>query len=75
MPLPEGSREDNRWIPEEFKDLTDEEKQGIIASYYTSVEYMDKNLGVVLDRIENAGLSDDTIVVYIGDQGYLLNNS
>jgi arylsulfatase A-like enzyme len=74
MPLPSGSLEDDRWIPEVFKDLTETEKKGIISSYYTSVEYLDKNVGLVLDALEKAGLKENTLVVYVGDHGYLLND-
>lgn len=74
VPLPQGSPEDDRFIPEIFKDLTEEEKRGIIASYYTSVEYMDKNVGIVLDGIDKLGLRERTLVLYLSDQGYLLNN-
>lgn len=73
MPLPSGSAEDDRWIPEKFRDLTDDERRGIIASYYTSTEYMDKNIGLVLDAIESQGFEDNTVVIYISDNGYLLN--
>lgn len=73
MPLPSGSPEDDRWIPEKFRDLTEEERRGIIASYYTSTEYLDKNIGLVLDAIESQGLEDNTLVLYISDNGYLLN--
>ena len=74
MPIPEGSPEDDRWIPAIFKDLTKEEKQGIIASYYTSVEHMDKNVGLILNKIKELGLDKNTLVIYIGDQGYLLGD-
>lgn len=74
MPLPTGSPQDDRWIPAVFKDLTETEKKGIISSYYTSVEYLDKNVGLVLDALEKAGLSENTLVIYVGDHGYLLND-
>ncbi len=74
MPLPEGSPEDDRWIPERFRNLTERERRGIIASYYTSVEYMDSNVGRVMDALEKQGILDETLVVYLGDQGYLLND-
>lgn len=74
MPLPQGSPEDDRWIPECFRSLTDDQKRGIIASYYTSTEYMDKNTGLVLNALDSLGLSDNTLVVYISDNGYLLND-
>ncbi len=73
VPLPTGSPEDDRWIPLEFKDLTEQERRGIIASYYTSVEYMDKNVGIVLDALRENGLEENTLVIFNGDQGYLLN--
>lgn len=73
MPLPKGTPEDDRWIPLQFKDLTEDERRGIIASYYTSVEYMDKNVGIVLDALRDNGLEENTLVIFNGDQGYLLN--
>ncbi len=74
MPVPEGSPEDDRWIPRIFKDLTDEEKRGIVAAYYTSAEHMDKNAGIIIDQIDRLGLSDQTLIIYLGDQGYLLGH-
>jgi arylsulfatase A-like enzyme len=74
MPLPEGSPEDDRWIPEQFKDLTEEERRGIIASYYTSTEYLDKNVGIILNGLKDLGLEENTLVIYVGDHGYLLND-
>ena len=72
MTLPSGSPEDDRWIPRIYQDMTEEEKKGIIAAYYTSTEYMDKNLGIVLDGLERLGLEENTLVIYISDNGYLL---
>jgi choline-sulfatase len=70
--LPRGSNEDDRWIPERFKGFTDDQKKGIIASYYTSVEYLDKNVGLVIDALKEKGLYEETLIIYLGDQGYLL---
>jgi len=74
MPLPTGSPEDDEFIPLVFKDLTEDERKGIISAYYTSVEYLDKNVGLVLEGLEKAGLLENTLVVYLGDHGYLLND-
>ncbi len=72
VPLPEGSDEDDRWVPEIFSRLSEQQRRGIIGAYYTSVEYMDKNVGIVLDGIDKLGLTDNTLVIYISDNGYLL---
>jgi choline-sulfatase len=63
---------DELQIPEIFRHLSDEDKRGIIASYYTSVEFLDKNVGIVLDALKESGHADDTLVIYIGDHGYML---
>lgn len=72
FPVPEVGPEDDDQIPAEFRELSAAEKRGIAAAYYTSVEYMDKNVGIVLDALAAAGAADDTIVVYLGDHGYML---
>ncbi len=74
MPLPKGSPEDDQWIPEVFRDLSEKDRRGIIASYYTSVEYLDKNVGLILDELNRLDLDKNTLVIYLGDHGYLLNH-
>jgi choline-sulfatase len=64
--------EDAGQIPKIFAELTREDKQGIIASYYTSVAFLDLNVGRVLSAMEELNLADNTIVVYLGDNGYHL---
>ncbi len=70
--VPEIGPEDDAQIPAVFRDLADEEKRRVQASYYTSTEFTDKNMGIVLDALERSGQADDTIVVYLGDHGYML---
>ncbi len=71
-PVPRVGPEDDWQIPAIFRDLSDGEKQGIIAAYHTSVEFLDKNVGLVLDALKETGHDRDTIVVFIGDHGYML---
>ncbi len=74
LKLPEGSPEDDRWVPAIFRDLSDKDKRGIIVSYYTSVDYLDYNVGKILHALDSLHLSENTLVFYLGDQGYLLND-
>src|SRR5688572_22186059 len=46
--VPRMGAEDLWQVPKVFADLTDEEKRGIVAAYYTSVEFLDANVGRVL---------------------------
>ena len=74
MPVPAVGPEDERWIPEVFRDVTEEQQRGIAAAYYTSVEHLDRQVGRVLDALEELGLEEETLVVYVGDHGYLLGH-
>ncbi len=59
-------------IPLIFRELTDEDKRGIIAAYYTSVRFLDRNIGRVLGQLHSLGLEENTLVVYHADHGYSL---
>ena len=72
FPVPDVGPEDGGQIPLIFRDLSPAEKQGIIAAYYTSVNYLDRNVGVVLDRLKILNLDRDTLVIYMADHGYCL---
>jgi len=45
------------------------------AQYYDKVEDMDAQVGEILKQLEEAGLSDNTIVFYYGDHGGVLGRS
>jgi choline-sulfatase len=69
---PRVGPEDAGQIPLIFRDLSDADKRGIIASYYTSVAYLDRSVGRVLDTLRRLDLERDTLVVYMADHGYCL---
>jgi arylsulfatase A-like enzyme len=66
--------EDGWQIPLVFRDLSEEDKRGIIASYYTSVSFLDWNIGRVLDALRDPKLDQNTYVVYMADHGYDLGH-
>lgn len=70
--VPPVAKQDEWQVPAIFRDLTDEQKQGIAAAYYTSAEFADKNIGLVLDALRATGHDRDTLVVLTGDHGYML---
>lgn len=70
--VPPPGPQDASQIPLIFRDLTDADKRGIVAAYYTSVEYLDSNVGRLLRKLGETNLDDNTLVVYTADHGYCL---
>jgi choline-sulfatase len=76
--LPEGfsiplvSEQDRREQPAVFARLTGREIAGIQAAYYTSLSFVDYEVGRLLQALAATGLADRTVVVYAGDNGYML---
>jgi choline-sulfatase len=64
--------EDQQRLPAVFRELTEADKQGIQAAYATSAEFMDKNVGVVLDALDRSEHAGNTLVIFTSDHGYLL---
>lgn len=50
-------------------DLTDDQIRRCRAAYYGLCSYTDDQLGVVLDALDDNGLTEDTIVIYTSDHG------
>ncbi len=49
--------------------LTPESKHTLMAGYYGCVSYLDSNVGKVLAALEEAGLRDNTLIIYTTDHG------
>jgi arylsulfatase A-like enzyme len=49
-----------------------EEIRGHIADYYSMISHLDFEIGRIIDRLEERGLLDSTIVVFAGDNGLAL---
>ena len=39
-------------------------------AYYAAISFMDHQVGRVLGAIEEAGLADNTVVMFVGDHGF-----
>jgi iduronate 2-sulfatase len=49
-----------------------EEAQQTIRAYLASISWVDHNLGRVLTELDNLGLRDNTLIVFVADHGYQL---
>ncbi|GIO60312.1 sulfatase family protein [Paenibacillus cineris] len=52
------------------KRLTDYDKKKLVAVYYGMISMMDKYIGHILDKLEELGMADNTIVVFTTDHGH-----
>jgi uncharacterized sulfatase len=55
----------------EFK-ATPERQRAAIAAYYACASYVDAQIGIVLDALEENGLAQNTIVIVFSDHGFHL---
>jgi len=52
--------------------LTPEAQRKCLRGYYASISYMDEQVGRLLDTLDELGLRENTIVVFLSDHGYHL---
>ncbi|MCM3699517.1 sulfatase [Paenibacillus macerans] len=52
------------------KRLTDYDKKKLVAVYYGMISLMDKYIGKILDKLDELGVADDTLVVFTTDHGH-----
>ncbi|NOU91735.1 sulfatase-like hydrolase/transferase [Paenibacillus sp. LMG 31456] len=50
--------------------LSEYDRKQIVATYYGMISMMDKYIGSILDKLEDLGLADNTIVVFTTDHGH-----
>lgn len=78
MPVVQGVKEDQEDIPpaglasykKEQDKLTDDLRRECIQAYYSSISFMDAQVGHVVDALDRLGLADNTIIVFTSDHGY-----
>lgn len=52
-----------------LNDVTVEDEIRARTAYYALVETVDKEIGMVLDKLEELGLSENTLIIYTSDHG------
>ncbi len=70
--VPPATPTDLRDQPAVFADLTPSEIRGIQAAYFTSLAFLDHQVGRLIAKLDASPHGRNTIVVYVGDNGYML---
>jgi uncharacterized sulfatase len=42
----------------------------LYRKYYSQISCIDRNVGRILDKLQSLGLNDDTLIIFIGDNGF-----
>lgn len=50
--------------------LAEDDRKRLVANYYGMISFMDKYIGKILDKLDELGIADDTIVVFTTDHGH-----
>lgn len=80
MHLPEVPADDLDDLPRKIRKddatsvygVTPEGHKEILRAYYATVSYMDAQVGRLMDELDRQKLTDNTIVVFTSDHGFLL---
>lgn len=59
-----------RW---EYRYSSPEMYQKMVKRYYRAISGVDKAIGMIYDKLEQLGMADNTIVIYMSDNGYNVN--
>jgi len=54
--------------------MTDRDKREVTAAYYAMVELIDKQVGRMVDALEETGQLDNTVVIFMSDHGEMLGD-
>ena len=54
--------------------MTDREKKEVIRDYYASVEHIDHQFGRLMHYLDETGLRENTIVIFMSDHGEMLGD-
>ena len=82
MPLPDSLRDPLVGKPDyqsrmKFRvrdNVTDQQFRKMFAYYYALITHIDRQVGRLLDALEQKGLADNTIVVFTSDHGEMLGD-
>ena len=51
---------------------TPEREKTAVSAYYAAASYIDAQVGLLLDQLEESGVADNTIVIFFSDHGFHL---
>lgn len=69
---PVAKRFGRNWDVFKIREATEERERETLHAYYACASFIDAQIGLILKALEEAGLADNTIVVFTSDHGFHL---
>lgn len=69
---PPAKRYGNNWDIFKVREATPEREREALRAYYACSTYIDDQVGVMLDALDEAGVADNTIIIFTSDHGFHL---
>ncbi len=69
---PVAKRFGMNWDIFKIREPTEEAQRNAIHGYYACASFIDDQIGLILDTLEETGLADNTIVIFTADHGFHL---
>jgi len=69
---PVAKRFGRNWDIFKIREATPEREREALRAYYACATYIDDQIGLMLDALEEAGVADNTIVIFTADHGFHL---
>ena len=78
MPVVTGIEEDQADMPAPAfstsrkveREMSDQLRRECVQAYYSSISFMDAQVGKVVDALDRHGLAENTVIVFTSDHGY-----
>lgn len=58
-------------LHQRYKDVDTDELRRVVSTYYAMISALDHSIGRLLEHLDSSGLADDTLVVFLSDNGLM----
>jgi choline-sulfatase len=73
-PVPKCGNMKPKWVRKREREVGTDEMRHIRRQYIAATELIDEEIGKILDKLEETGDADNTVIIFTGDHGEMLGD-